>query len=397
MDFFTSGLFFGSTPGVRSRAPGFLEGVVSDVLQKVLGAFVRGLDRDHLEVSVWDGDVRLHGLELRTEVLDALNLPVRVLGGSLGEVRVSVPWRNLGSEPMVISVDSVLLLLVARADEAEGPAAEAEAEGKRAIAEVVDGVEQQQAAQEEMGPSLVDRLVQSLLQKLQVSVTNVHVRVLSGPEEEAIAGGVMLRSLKLDELPEDDAAARPDVTGSAQQRAADILKLLSRKRVAVEGLSAYLDTAPTLGRGGSGSTGQSVGAGPPSGAPSASAATPMVAEAVRGAAAAAGAAPTRAVGAPSASGASAGGSGAPPDANGSGASSGEGAIGAPAGWELQMLAMIVAPAGPSTVLRPVDLVVGACFDLSGHVLAATPDVPRFRLTLDVSTELALTLSHGQVG
>ena len=124
MDFFST-LFGGQTPGVRSHAPGFLEGVVSDVLQSVLGNFVRGLDRGHLELSMWDGDVRLRDLELRTELLDALPLPVRVLGGTLGEVRVSVPWRNLlGDEPMLISIDRVLLLVVPQSscswdDEAE--------------------------------------------------------------------------------------------------------------------------------------------------------------------------------------------------------------------------------------------------------------------------------------
>ena len=67
----------------ESRAPGFLEGVVAGVLQKVLGAFVRGIDKHSLELSVWDGDVRLQGLELKTDVIDALPLPVRCVGGSL--------------------------------------------------------------------------------------------------------------------------------------------------------------------------------------------------------------------------------------------------------------------------------------------------------------------------
>ena len=117
MDFITNSLLGG---GDR-RAPGLLENVVAKVLQKVLGAFVRGLDEDNLELSVWNGDVRLSNLELRTEVLDALPLPVRVLGGSLGEVRVSVPWRNLlGSEPMLLTVDSVLVLMtVPSGDEAD--------------------------------------------------------------------------------------------------------------------------------------------------------------------------------------------------------------------------------------------------------------------------------------
>ena len=105
----------GQSPEQERRSPGFLESVVADVLQKVLGAFVRGIDKHSLEMSVWDGDVRLAGLQLKTEVIDALQLPARCVGGSLGEIRVCVPWRNLlGDEPMVLHIDRVLLLLAPR-------------------------------------------------------------------------------------------------------------------------------------------------------------------------------------------------------------------------------------------------------------------------------------------
>ena len=83
------------------------------------------------------GIVRLQGLELKTEVLEALPLPVRCIGGSLGEVRVTVPWRNLlGDEPMVLSIDRVLLLLAPRSDEPEEEAEAAKPEAISALARV---------------------------------------------------------------------------------------------------------------------------------------------------------------------------------------------------------------------------------------------------------------------
>ena len=48
MDFFSNALFGGV--GVKTHAPGFLEGVVSDVLQSVLGNFVRGSADSELRV-----------------------------------------------------------------------------------------------------------------------------------------------------------------------------------------------------------------------------------------------------------------------------------------------------------------------------------------------------------
>ena len=86
---FVSATLFGQAPGVRQHAPGFLEGILSDVLQSVIGRFVRGIDRDHLELSVWQGEVRLRDLELRTELLDALPLPQ---SGAAAASLVSLAW-----------------------------------------------------------------------------------------------------------------------------------------------------------------------------------------------------------------------------------------------------------------------------------------------------------------
>jgi hypothetical protein len=222
---FTSSLLGGGPE--KSRAPGFIEGVVADVLRKVLGAFVRGIDKHSLELSVWDGDVRLQGLELRTEVLDALSLPVRCIGGTLGEVRVCVPWRNLlGDEPMILTIDRVLLLLAPRTDDPEDTPDAAPAEAKAALADAAEAAEEQKNAGAQMGPGLVDKLVQRLVAKLQVSVTNVHVRVQGGPEADALAGGIYLRELRVECLPEEP--ARPH-SSKVEQR---LLEMLCRKRCA---------------------------------------------------------------------------------------------------------------------------------------------------------------------
>ena len=142
--------------------PSYLERAVADVLQKVLGTFVKGIDKDSLKLSIWSGDVKLTGLELRTEVLDALPIPVKVLGASLGEVRVVVPWRNLlGKDPLIITIDQLLVVTSPGEDddaessedgasgdksEAEKAKVEREATAKRDLADATDTVEKQKEA-----------------------------------------------------------------------------------------------------------------------------------------------------------------------------------------------------------------------------------------------------------
>ena len=54
-----------------------LEAAVAAVLQKALGAFIEGIDSESLKTSVWNGDVSLRGLTLKTAALEAMHLPVR--------------------------------------------------------------------------------------------------------------------------------------------------------------------------------------------------------------------------------------------------------------------------------------------------------------------------------
>ena len=44
----------------------------------------------------------LSSIRLRLDAFEALDLPMSVADGAVGSVRVKVPWRNLGQEPMLI-------------------------------------------------------------------------------------------------------------------------------------------------------------------------------------------------------------------------------------------------------------------------------------------------------
>ena len=58
-----------------------LEGVAVSVLSKYLGKYVVGLDADNLSLSIGAGDLMLEKLELRSDALGELDLPVTVKGG----------------------------------------------------------------------------------------------------------------------------------------------------------------------------------------------------------------------------------------------------------------------------------------------------------------------------
>ena len=214
--------------------PGFLETQVANLLEKVLGPFVVGLDKRSLNLSVWSGEVLLHGLQLRTEALDALPIPVKAIGGTLGEVRVTVPWRKLGKQPLIISIDRVFLVVGPKAalDGYSDAEEKAKAErAKRDTLEAWEAVQDNKENSEKMGVKLAERLASLLLGQLQISITNVHVRIEGRNEGAALAGGVVLRALKLTNL----------ATLAGQAHLRDSAAAV-RKCVSVEGASVYFSS-----------------------------------------------------------------------------------------------------------------------------------------------------------
>jgi vacuolar protein sorting-associated protein 13A/C len=55
--------------------------VVSSLLAKYLGDYVEGLQSENLRISLLSGQVSLRNLQLKTKILDDLNLPVTVKSG----------------------------------------------------------------------------------------------------------------------------------------------------------------------------------------------------------------------------------------------------------------------------------------------------------------------------
>ena len=102
---------------------------VTELLRRYLGAYVEGLDREKLKISVWKGDVVLKNLKFKPEALDHLHLPVRVAAGRLGTLRIKVPWHNLGKESVVVEIDDVFCL--ARRTKPDGTGDEDDEDTKR--------------------------------------------------------------------------------------------------------------------------------------------------------------------------------------------------------------------------------------------------------------------------
>lgn len=86
-----------------------LDGLASTLLNRLLGEYVTGFETANVKFSL-SGELTLNNLQLKSSALDKLGLPVKVKAGSLSKLFLQVPWRSLGSQPAIVSIEGLYIL-----------------------------------------------------------------------------------------------------------------------------------------------------------------------------------------------------------------------------------------------------------------------------------------------
>ncbi|XP_045568562.1 vacuolar protein sorting-associated protein 13B [Salmo salar] len=89
-----------------------LESYVTPLLMTYVNKYIKNLKPSDLQLSLWGGDVVLSKLELKLDVLEQeLKLPFTFLSGHIHELRIHVPWTKLGSEAVVVTINTMECIL----------------------------------------------------------------------------------------------------------------------------------------------------------------------------------------------------------------------------------------------------------------------------------------------
>ncbi|KAF9211914.1 hypothetical protein BGZ59_007452 [Podila verticillata] len=176
-----------------------LEGLVAGLLNRFIGPYVTNLNVNQLNIAIWSGDVKLTNLRLKKDALDKFSLPVDVVEGKcyLGELTLSIPWSNLKNKPVKVYINNVYLLCVPKGESEYDPdeeAARAQAlkEDRLANAELLSTKPSSGMDDEEKkNATFLNQLITKVVDNLQVSINNIHVRYedkLSDPKHPFSAG-----------------------------------------------------------------------------------------------------------------------------------------------------------------------------------------------------------------
>ncbi|XP_052841610.1 intermembrane lipid transfer protein Vps13 [Drosophila gunungcola] len=176
------------------------EAVVADVLNKVLGDYIENLDRNQLKIGIWGGDVVLQNLKIRENALDDLDLPVQLIYGYLGKLVLKIPWKNLYSQPVIVNIDDLYVLVSPNNNVQYNAEKEAkyEMDLKKAALDALEAARKKELEKDQPKPDagFAEKLTAQIVNNLQVQITNVHLRY----EDTTTTGSPFSFGISLHEL-----------------------------------------------------------------------------------------------------------------------------------------------------------------------------------------------------
>jgi len=90
-----------------------LESYITPWLLSYIDQYVK-LRREDFQLSLWGGDVVFYNLELRLANIQKLvpTLPIIFQSGIIHELRIHIPWIRINSEPIVVTINQIELVIV---------------------------------------------------------------------------------------------------------------------------------------------------------------------------------------------------------------------------------------------------------------------------------------------
>ncbi|XP_067382192.1 intermembrane lipid transfer protein VPS13D isoform X3 [Channa argus] len=208
-----------------------LEGLAAWVLNTYLGKYVSNLNTDQLSIALLKGAVELENLPLRKDALREFDLPFEVKTGFIGKITLQIPFYRPHSDPWVISMSQLNLII--------GPAQlqdydaekerEEESERKKRLLKALEDKFKSECEQrgESYWYSATASVVTRIVENIELKIQDVHLRFeddFSNPEKP-FAFGVCINSV------------------SAQNPSREsIQKLLRQKQLEIEDFCVYWDT-----------------------------------------------------------------------------------------------------------------------------------------------------------
>ncbi|OMJ87677.1 hypothetical protein SteCoe_10520 [Stentor coeruleus] len=172
---------------------------VANVLNRVLGDWVKDLNADQLSLSVFKGEVCLEHLHLKENILHVLGLPFDLRHGSIGRIKVSIPWTSLLSSSLSIEISDVYAYLTPKSPSSWSEKFELAAleTAKESAIKQFEAFTDNEIKESGSSGYLISQAT-TIVNNVQVKINNIYIRYEDTiSSSDAFAVGLSLKSLSI--------------------------------------------------------------------------------------------------------------------------------------------------------------------------------------------------------
>lgn len=207
-----------------------LEGIVSNILSDYLEKYVSNFDPTSLNIGIWNGDVTLQNLLLKEYSLDNIHplMPFLISFGVMGKLSLKIPWTKMKSEPVLVEISNVFLVLKPKTESVYNEMAENYKENNIKQNELEKyelkkkKVKKEEVIITEKDPGFVSKLVETIVNNLQIKLNNVHIRYEDNQNFRPISFGMTLESILIQST---DKEYKPTFMKEIQEETFKLLEL----------------------------------------------------------------------------------------------------------------------------------------------------------------------------
>lgn len=154
------------------------EGVIANLLNKILGDFIEGIESKQLNISILKGDVELFNLSIKPDFLETLPLPFKLKYGKVGRIFVDVPVTGLLSKPLKLQVSEIFIMVEPKKVEEfnEEVIRKAFIDATQSSLNKLEDYLNSQIEATSSDSGVVTRIVNRLIDNIQIDIENIYVR-----------------------------------------------------------------------------------------------------------------------------------------------------------------------------------------------------------------------------
>ncbi|KAI6653552.1 vacuolar protein sorting-associated protein 13D [Oopsacas minuta] len=155
-----------------------LESVIAYILRSYLGEYLENVATDQLSFLLLSGCVEIENLPVKTDGIRKLRLPIGIKGGFVSKLKLKIPLSAMKSQPWEVVIQGLYVIIepeeLAKINEEDEIQFEKANKMKR-LKKMEESWKEEQKQQNSDG-SWTSKLFATILENLQVSIEQVHIR-----------------------------------------------------------------------------------------------------------------------------------------------------------------------------------------------------------------------------